>query len=150
MANSAGDKKIGWFIGWFLCALCSVAVYLPVVSVADIFGMSEAERYSLVWYLSQAGFPQVYAVILTVYYAVLAVFGIMGFKKSLAQWPCVLMAVVSVLFFVVNLFWGYIIMTGTGGFEVAVSLTVWSWAYIAVQIAAVIALCLSATRIKEN
>ncbi len=149
MANSRGDKKIGWYISWFLCLLCSVAVFLPAVNVADIFGMSEAESYSLSWYLKEAGFPEVYTVILTVYYAAVAVVGAFGFKKELSVWPLVGMAVVSVLFFAVNLFWGYVIMTGTGGFEGAVTLTLWSWIYLALQPITIVTLFVFISKMKQ-
>lgn len=150
MENKVGDIRIRWYIGWFLCAICSVAVFLPVVSVADLFGISAAENYSLVWYIGQSGFPEIYTVIMVIYYGALAIMGGFGFKRKLQIWPLVVMGVVSVVYTIINLFWIYIILNGTGGYENAVRLSVWSWIYFGVQMVTFINLFSFIPKIKEQ
>lgn len=131
------NNRIRWFISAAVSILCGVAVFLPAVNVADVLGVSETESHSLVWFLSEAGFPEVYTVVLTVYFVFLLPLVVCGFLKNLRVWPIVTAAVASIVYFAVNIFWTAIILGGSGQ-SGAVTLSVWGWVYLVVQTGAII------------
>lgn len=149
MSKFFDNKRFCWLISAFVCLLCGAAAFIPTVNVADVLGFSEATSGSLVWFLSEAGFPEVYTVILAVYFVFILPLIICGFLKKLRVWPVVVAAVGSIIYFLINMFWGAIILGGSGGYENAVTLSVWGWVYIVLQLATIVGLFVFASKLKR-
>lgn len=142
------NNRIRWFISAVMAVLCGIAVFLPVINVADVSGVTQNEALSLVWFLSAAGFPEMYTVTLIGYFLLITPFIVVGFLKEFRTWSLIIAAVVSVVYFAINIFWSAIILGGSG-YDGAVTLSFWGWLYLIVQTGTIINLFAFIPKIKR-
>jgi hypothetical protein len=130
------DKRIRFFISALTCLMCGAGAFIPAINIADPLGFSPAETHSVMWFLKEANFPELYTVTLVLYFALILPIIVCGFLTPLKKWPVVVAAVASCLYFLINVFWAAIILWGgSGGF---VTLNLWGWGYLVLQIITII------------
>ena len=146
--------RIRWWVSIFFQIALFAAVYLPTVTLigtqSSAFSIDKVSQSAL-WYLSNAGFPDVYDTILTVYILLSLPLLIFGFLRVLKRAPIMLAAVTDIIYMVFNVlltvFIYYLGVTGT--FAVSTTFTVWFWLYVAVQIAQIVHLFMLFVQMKN-
>ena len=122
-----------WISAFFQIALFA-AVFLPSVKLIAI-----QENVVNVDTLSNAGYPEIYAIILTLFGSLSLPVILLSFKE-LKRYPVMIAAVTDIVYLIVNTFWTvFILVLGLNGdFATTASLTVWFWLFTALQLAQII------------
>lgn len=130
-----------WISAFFQIALFA-AVFLPsvkLIAIQENVVNVDTLSKSAVWYLSNAGYPEIYAIILTLFGLLSLPVILLGFKE-LKRYPVMIAAVTDIVYLIVNTFWTvFILVLGLNGdFATTASLTVWFWLFTALQLAQII------------
>lgn len=130
-----------WISAFFQIALFA-AVFLPsvkLIAIQENVVNVDTLSKSAVWYLSNAGYPEIYAIILTLFGLLSLPVILLGFKE-LKRYPVMIAAVTDIVYLIVNTFWTvFILVLGLNGdFATTSSLTVWFWLFTALQLAQII------------
>lgn len=130
-----------WISAFFQTALFA-AVFLPsvkLIAIQENVVNVDTLSKSAVWYLSNAGYPEIYAIILTLFGLLSLPVILLGFKE-LKRYPVMIAAVTDIVYLIVNTFWTvFILALGLNGdFATTSSLTVWFWLFTALQLAQII------------
>ena len=141
MAKYFNNNRIRWFISAFVCIVCGIAPFLPtvkIVAVDNIFGSSEQITKSIVWFMSESGYPEIYTYTLVGYFLLILPIIVFGFFRELKSWPILFTAVISIIYLLVNSFWVGMVFYSTVSYATSVTLTVWGWSYILLQLVGII------------
>lgn len=130
-----------WISAFFQIALFA-AVFLPsvkLIAIQENVVNVDTLSKSAVWYLSNAGYPEIYAIILTLFGLLSLPVILLGFKE-LKRYPVMIAAVTDIVYLIVNTFWTvFILALGLNGdFATTASLTAWFWLFTALQLAQII------------
>ncbi len=142
-----------WVSAFFQIALFAAA-FLPTVKLVGIsinLVNVEVVSNSALWFLSNAGYPEIYGAILTVYALLSLPVILLGFKRDLKRYPLMIAAVTDILYLIVNTLLNvFILILGlSGDFATSSNLTVWFFVYIVFQIAQIIHLIILFIQIKK-
>ena len=143
-----------WVSVFFQIALFA-AVYLPTVTLignqSSAFSTDMVSQ-SAIWYFANAGFPEIYNTLLTVYILISLPLLIFSFTKVLKRFPVMLAAIGSIVYMLSHGFLTIMIYTlgVTGNFAVKTSFTVWFWIYAVVQLAQIVHLFMLFKQMKKS
>ena len=146
--------RIRFWISAFFQIVLFAAAFLPTVQLIaideNVINVDTISKSSL-WYLSSAGFPEIYTAILTLYGLFSLPVILLGFK-DLKAYPVMIAAVTDVLYLLLNVFWAlFILNLGiSGDFATRSTLTVWFFVYLAVQLAQIAHLFILFFQIKKS
>lgn len=146
--------RIRFFISAFFQIVLFAAAFLPTVQLVgideNVINLDVVSKSSL-WYLSNAGFPEIYTAILTLYGLLSLPIILFGFKE-LKAYPVITAAVTDVIYLLLNVFWAlFILNLGiSGDFATCSTLTVWFFVYLAVQLAQIVHLFILFFQIKKS
>ncbi len=132
--------RIRWWVSAFFQIALFAAAFLPTVTIVaieeNVVNVDSVSRSAL-WYLSGAGFPGIYTVILTLFALLSLPTVILGFKRELKPAPLLVAAITDILYLVINVFWALFVflLAKNGDFATAATLTVWFWISAAVNTA---------------
>ena len=147
------ENKIRCIISLAVYLLCGGAVFLPHVTVVNTnLSSSDVESVSksIIWYISEAGVPEIYATALTVYFIVSALLLVSVFLRNLNSWPILISAVFSALFLVFHGFLTGIVFYAVKNTVGSCSLTVWAWLFILLILGNIINLFMFCYKVKKN
>lgn len=142
-----------WISAFFQIALFAAA-FLPTVQLVaideNVINVDTVSKSAL-WYLSSAGFPEIYTAILTFYGLFSLPVILLGFKE-LKAYPVMIAAVTNTLYLLLNVFWAlFILNLGiSGDFATHSTLTVWFFVYLVVQLAQIAHLFILFFQIKKS
>lgn len=134
--------RIRWWVSAFFQILLFAAAFLPTVKLVGIsinLVNVEVVSKSALWFLSNAGYPEIYAVILTLFGLLSLPIILLGFKE-LKAYPVMIAAVTDILYLLINVFWALFMLSlgANGDFATSANLTVWFWIFIAVCVAQIV------------
>ena len=124
--------RIRWWVSAFFQIALFAAVFLPTVTIVaieeNVVNVDSVSRSAL-WYLSSAGFPEIYTVILTLFALLSLPTVLLGFKRELKPAPLLVAAITDILYLIINVFWVLfvLLLAQNGDFATAATLTVWFW-----------------------
>ena len=127
------DIKIRCIISLAVYLLLPITVFLPQVTILNTnlsSGLVAEVSQSVIWYLSEAGIPEIYTISLIIYFAFSLFLIVSVFLRELRTWPVLLTAVFSVLFLAFHGFWTGIVFYAVKSTVGTCSFTVWSWIFI--------------------
>ena len=146
--------RIRWWVSAFFQIALFAAVFLPTVTIVaieeNVVNVDSVSRSAL-WYLSSAGFPGIYTVILTLFALLSLPTVVLGFKRELKPVSLLVAAITDVLYLIINVFWVLfvLLLALNGDFATAASLTVWFWISAAVNTAQTVHLFILFFQIKK-
>ncbi len=146
--------RIRFWISAFFQIVLFAAAFLPTVKLVGIsinLVNVEVVSNSALWFLSNAGYPEIYGVILTLFALLSLPIILLGFKK-LKRYPLMIAAVTDILYLIVNtLLTVFILILGlSGDFATSSNLTVWFFVYIFFQIAQIVHLFMLFFQMKKS
>lgn len=145
--------RIRFFVSAFFQIALFAAAFLPTVKLVAIqenLVNVDTLSKSAPWFLSNAGFPEIYAVILTLFGLLSLPIILLGFKE-LKRYPVMIAAVTDIVYLIMNTLWTvFILVLGLNGdFATSANLTVWFWVFAALQIAQIVHLFILFFEIKK-
>ncbi|MBO5852868.1 MAG: hypothetical protein J6Q74_03560, partial [Clostridia bacterium] len=147
-------NRIRWWVSAFFQIALFAAVFLPgvrIIAIAESDANVEIVTQSALWYISQAGFPVIYATILTVYGLLSLPVLVFGFKKLLKPASLMVAAVTDIIYLIVNVLWTVFVyaLAITGDFATTANFTIWFWLYVVLQAAQIVHLFMLFFKIKK-
>ena len=146
--------RIRFWVSAFFQIVLFAAAFLPTVQLIaideNVINVDTISKSSL-WYLSNAGFPEIYTAILTLYGLFSLPIILLGFKE-LKAYPVMIAAVTDILYLLLNVFWAlFILNLGIlGDFATRSTLTIWFFVYLAVQLTQILHLFILFFGIKKS
>ena len=149
------SNRIRWWISAFFQIALFAAAFLPsvrIIAIAESDTNVEIVTQSALWYLSKAGFPGIYGVILTVYGLLSLPLLIFGFKKLLKPASLMVAAVTDIIYLIVNVLWTVFVyvLAMLGDFATTANLTIWFWLYVVIQGAQIVHLFMLFFAVKKK
>ena len=144
--------RIRFFVAAFFQLLLFAAIYLPAVRVVSIqeFTMQvEVVSKSAQWFLSNAGYPEIYNTIVLLYILFSLPILILGFKEPMKRWPLLTAAITGIVFMALNLICTLFVFSLAKDVATLASLTAWFWVYLLVQALQIVHLFMMYIQIKK-
>ena len=146
--------RVRWWTSAFFQILLFAAAYLPTVTLvgtqSSAFGLDKVSQSAL-WYLSNAGFPIIYNVILILYAVLSLPLIIFGFNRELKRVFIMIAAVTDMVYMLLHSLLTVFIydLGATGDFAILTTFTIWFWVYLLVQTLQIVHLFMLYIQIKK-
>lgn len=130
-----------------ICALCTVAVFVPMVEYIEWDG--QAQTMSVYEVLSQIEPSFLWMVQLAIYAVLCIPFAISVFCKNIRMWPAIIAAVASIVFFAMQILWVIIMVDTASNYTASFPLTFLGGSVTVVQVAQIVNLFVYAKKVKK-
>ena len=152
--NYLNKYRVRYWVSAFFQIALFAAAFLPTLKIVGIsinLVNVEVVSNSALWFLSTAGYPEIYGAILTVYGILSLPLIIFSFKREFKRAPIMIAAITGIIYLALNALLNvFILLLGlSGDFATSSNLTVWFWVYTVFQIAQIVHLFLLFFQIKK-
>ncbi|MBQ5910806.1 MAG: hypothetical protein IIW94_02195 [Clostridia bacterium] len=137
------QHRIRWWVSAFFQIILFASVFLPMVKIVaidqNVVNVDTVSRSAL-WYLSSAGYPEIYGIILTLFAVLSLPILCLGFRFFLKPAALMVAAVTDIIYLLVNVFWTvFILLLSTyGDFSTSTTLTPWFFVGTAINLAQIV------------